>query len=131
MAYIRLTSIGAVAALRHGTSKQRGSFVQQKRVGIGWLIVVAVVSLFVGGALAAFFGAHLLGYGQNSAALASATIDVAALERLRVGDVGGASKVLKVYLKSSLDTLAANESGLTRAQRERLAEVRKKAKELR
>ena len=104
---------------------------QRRQIGIGWVVVVAVLSLFLGVAVTAFFGARLLRYGLSSAALANATVNVAAQERLRGGDVEGAFDVLNLSLNSTLGSLAANESSLTATQRQEFAEVRNRVGELR
>jgi hypothetical protein len=100
---------------------------QPRHVRIGWAIVIAIVSLLAGIGLGALFGTNMLRYAQNTSALANATVNIAALERLRVGDASGASKILNIYLKSALDNLEANESSLSAAQEKQFAEVRKKA----
>lgn len=99
----------------------------QKRFGIVAVTIAAVLAFASGAAAAAFFFAHLGDYAANSSLLARATVNVAALEHLKNGNVEGASQVLWTDLDPFLNFVATDDSDLTPKQRENATKLRAKA----
>jgi hypothetical protein len=96
-------------------------------VRLVWALLASLASLFVGAVVALTFTTRFFSYGEDSAAIANATLAVATLENLSTNNLQAASATLRLQLRTSLDSLTARESDLTENQRALASKIRTRA----
>jgi len=88
-----------------------------------------VVGFLLGATGATFFLALFIRDATDTRMIADASIYLTTLERLRVGDTGGANEVLKEELKSALLGLRVDQHRLSAHQRWQYAQIQERAKQ--
>ena len=100
---------------------------EHRRVRLVWVLAASLASLCIGAAVALIFATRFFNYGQDSAAIANATVAVATLDHLSSNDTQAASVTLRLQLRASLDQLADRETDLTQSQKELVSKLRTRA----
>jgi hypothetical protein len=103
---------------------------RRSRPSVLWLALCVVLGLVVGSAVTGILCSRLFEYGDVARAIADATIDVAALERLSVNDAQAAVKTLKVRLQGSMMAANANRARLTDSQRAQVEAIEVRSRRL-
>jgi hypothetical protein len=100
---------------------------EHRRVRLVWALASSLASLCIGAVVALIFATRFFSYGQDSTAIANATLVVATLDHLSSNNIQAASVTLRLQLRTSLDQLAARETYLTQSQKTLVSKIRARA----
>jgi hypothetical protein len=100
---------------------------EHRHVRLVWALASSLASLCIGVVVAVIFAIPFFIHGQDSAAIANATVAVATLNHLSSNDIQAASVTLRLQLRASLDELAARETDLTQSQKAFVSKLRTRA----
>ena len=100
---------------------------EHRRIRLVWALVSSLASLCIGAVAALTFATWFFSYGQDSAAIANATVTVTTLDHLSSNNIQAATMTLRLQLRTSLDQLAARETDLTQSQKALVSKLRTRA----
>ena len=96
----------------------------------GVAVASGILGLVIGGVAMQRLGADILSSGSNAQLLAEATVDIAALEKLKSNDADGAKAILAARLRGSMQGLNAEPARLTDSQAQVLKDLENRSKKL-